>query len=151
MKSPLYRLKALALLVAAAHALPSLAAGPTATVRVEAQGFRNASGGVGCVLFNQAEGFPDLEEKAFRTVRVAVDQGRAVCEFTQVPEGTYAVAVVHDENRNRKLDKNFLGIPQEGWGVSNNVRPSMSAPKFEEAAFALQPGASKVLTIKIGY
>jgi uncharacterized protein (DUF2141 family) len=133
-------------------ALPSLAVEPTdATLRVDAQGFRNTNGAVGCVLFRQADGFPESEDKAFRVVRVPVDTDHATCEFTRVPPGTYAVAVLHDENRNRKLDKNFLGIPQEGWGVSNNVRPAISAPSFQDATFTLKAGANVVVPVKVGY
>ncbi len=51
----------------------------------------------------------------------------------EVPPGVYAVAVHHDANSNGKLDANFLGIPREGYGVSNDVRPRFRAPRFSEA------------------
>lgn len=130
----------------------SLAADPSASsVRVEAGTFRNTRGDAGCLLFKSGEGFPDQPDKAFRTVHVPIEQGRAVCEFRDVPAGTYAVAVLHDENLNHKMDRNFLGIPQEGWGVSNNVRPALSAPRFDDATFSLKPSAATTVTIKLGY
>jgi uncharacterized protein (DUF2141 family) len=51
----------------------------------------------------------------------------------EVPRGSYAVAAFHDENSNGKLDANFLGVPREGYGVSNDVRPRFRAPRFSEA------------------
>ena len=51
----------------------------------------------------------------------------------EVPPGVYAVAVYHDANSNGKLDANFLGIPKEGYGVSNDVRPRFRPPRFSEA------------------
>ena len=51
----------------------------------------------------------------------------------EVPAGVYAVAVHHDANSNGKLDTNFLGIPKEGYGVSNDVRAVFRAPRFAEA------------------
>jgi uncharacterized protein (DUF2141 family) len=52
--------------------------------------------------------------------------------------GTCTVIVHHDENKNGKRDKNFQGIPQEGYATSSNVRHLMSAPNFKEASFVVQ-------------
>ena len=60
---------------------------------------------------------------------------RAVCEFTAVMPGTYAVSVVHDENSNGKLDTNFIGMPREGVGASNDAKGHMGPPKFSAASF----------------
>jgi uncharacterized protein (DUF2141 family) len=54
-----------------------------------------------------------------------------------VPYGTYAVALYHDQNGNDELDTNFLGRPQEPYGFSKNARGTMGPPDFEEAAFTL--------------
>lgn len=67
------------------------------------------------------------------------------CVFERLTHGTYAVAVAHDLNGNRKTDRNFLGMPKEAWGVSNNARPSLRAPRFQEAVVQL----SENLTIAI--
>jgi uncharacterized protein (DUF2141 family) len=127
-------------------------ASPTDPIlRVEAATFRNARGDAGCLLFKASEGFPDQTDKAWRVLHVPIEQGRAVCEFKDVPAGTYAVVVLHDENLNHKMDKNFLGIPQEGWGVSNNVRPVLSAPRFQDATFTVKPSAPATVSIQLGY
>lgn len=69
----------------------------------------------------------------------AINWAAADCASTLVyraaiPYGRYAVVVYHDANSNGMLDKNGLGMPTETWGVSNNVRPFLRAPKFIECA-----------------
>ncbi|MBC7407411.1 MAG: DUF2141 domain-containing protein [Arcicella sp.] len=64
--------------------------------------------------------------------------------------GTYAIIILHDENGHKKMDTNFLGIPKEGYAVSNNVRRSLiDPPKYEVAKF-LHSGNSS-LKIKMAY
>ena len=125
----------------------SNAAPSDAIVRVEIASLRNAQGDVGCLIFNSPDGYPQTHAKAYKEMHAAIDGDHAVCEFKDVTPGTYAVIVFHDANQNGKLDKNFLGVPQEGYAASNNVRPLMSAPEFKEASFVV-PGAS-VTAIKL--
>ena len=62
--------------------------------------------------------------------------GDQVVSF-EVPPGTYAIAVYHDLNDNNKLDRNLIGYPKEPFGFSNNYRPTVAAPDFEDCAFQL--------------
>ena len=66
-------------------------------------------------------------------LRIRKDQAR--CDFEDIPPGTYAMAVVHDENMNGKLEMNWLGIPSEGYGFSNNAIGLLGAPSFSAAIF----------------
>ena len=140
-----------AAILSLSHQVAHAASPSDTTLRVEAATFRNVRGDAGCLLYKAAEGFPDQLDKAFRVLHVPIEQGRAVCEFKDVPDGTYAVIVLHDENLNKKMDNNFLGIPQEGWGVSNNVRPALSAPRFPDATFTVKPSTPATVTIQLGY
>lgn len=54
--------------------------------------------------------------------------------------GTYAIALTHDLNGNRRTDTDFLGRPTEDWGVSRGARPLLRAPRFDEAAFVARLG-----------
>jgi uncharacterized protein (DUF2141 family) len=63
-------------------------------------------------------------------------------------EGEYAVAVFQDENNNQKLDTNMFGVPQEPYGFSNNARPKLRAPTFDEAKISLW-GQSKLVQIRL--
>lgn len=147
---PLHALLAAALLCA----LPVrfAAAGPDDKgVRLEVSALRDAKGQVGCLLFASADGFPSDHAKAFGEKRVVIQGSRATCVFAEVPPGTYAAIVWHDENLNGKMDKNFVGMPQEGYGASNDVRPSFSAPGFKESSFAVKAGAVTAMPIRMGY
>jgi uncharacterized protein (DUF2141 family) len=57
--------------------------------------------------------------------------------FRDVKPGTYALGIFHDENNNGKFDTNFLGIPKEGWGSSNNPHVMRKAT-FDEAKFSVE-------------
>ncbi len=61
-------------------------------------------------------------------------------ELKDVPEGRYAIKAFHDVNDNGEMDFNWMGIPQEPYGFSNNASATMSAPKFEQAAFMVRKG-----------
>ena len=78
--------------------------------------------------------------------KVAAAKGEMQFKFSVLPEGVYAVQVMHDENDNDKLDTNFLGIPSEGYGFSNNPQV-MRRATFEEARFELKADAT--ITIRL--
>jgi len=77
---------------------------------------------------------PLSAQKNDYTITVPVDSKTVTCIF-KVPEGTYAIALYHDENDNNRCDRNFLGIPREGFGFSNNIKPYFSAPSFKACKF----------------
>ncbi len=63
-----------------------------------------------------------------------------------MPYGRYSIKAFHDENNNSKLDTNFLGMPTERYGFSNNARGRFGPPSFAEAAVTLN---SPQITIAI--
>ena len=65
-----------------------------------------------------------------------VEIGTAIYAF-EIPDGTYAIGIFVDVNYNNKMDRNFLGIPKEQYGFSNNAKGSFGPPSFEDAAFTL--------------
>jgi uncharacterized protein (DUF2141 family) len=104
---------------------------------VDVQGLKDARGEVGCALYRSAEGFPMAPERAAQQWLPAKADG-VECRFSALPTGRYAVAVSHDLNGNRKTDTNFVGMPTEAWGVSRGARPSLRAPRWDEAVMDLQ-------------
>src|SRR5258708_2936742 len=99
-------------------------------ITFEVVGLRNNNGIVGCSLFNSADGFPDKTDKAIKLANGKIADGRAICEFSNVAPGDYAISAFHDENSNGKLEKNFIGMPKEGVGASNDAKASFGPPKF---------------------
>jgi uncharacterized protein (DUF2141 family) len=116
----------------------SEAAGDTGvTLAVHASALRSQKGALVCRLFASGDGFPARPTyKAAR--RVTILGTEATCEFRDVRPGVYAVALFHDENGNGKLDTNFLGLPSEGVGTSNNKRPLVGPPSWGGSKFRLE-------------
>ena len=70
-------------------------------------------------------------------------------QFTlDLPDGSYAIALFMDLNGNKKIDKNFLGIPKEQYGFSNNAMGTLSAPTFAQAQFTLAGSAVQNINLK---
>jgi uncharacterized protein (DUF2141 family) len=117
-------------------------------VRVDA--VRSASGSIVAVLYGDNPA--DFLKKGKRLDKVfePARQGLvSVCLTAPVP-GIYAVAIYHDENGNEKFDKTWIGLPDEGYGISNNPKIFLSAPAFDEAKFEALNGPT-VIDIVVGY
>jgi uncharacterized protein (DUF2141 family) len=74
----------------------------------------------------------------------------ASCSLGHHAPGTYAIALLHDEDADGDMDTDFFGFPQEGYGFSSGARPGLGAPSFEDASF--EHGAERTLaTIRTRY
>jgi uncharacterized protein (DUF2141 family) len=120
----------------------------TAEIIILVSGVPSGKSKIACAVFSAEKGFPLDTSKAIVHSQRAV-QGEATCRFAGLPMGTYAAAVFHDENDNGHVDLNVFGIPTEAWGVSNNIRPKMRAPRFDEAFFKLDDGEIVKLEVRI--
>ena len=114
---------------------------------VEVKSIPNTKGTIFIGLFRQKDEFP-LFGKQYIGKIIPVTGKKMSHSFPELAEGKYAVAVYHDENKNGKLDKNYLGIPTEVYGFSNNARRTFSAPSFEEAAIDLKSDLTISITLK---
>jgi len=108
--------------------------------------FHNDKGIARIALFSSSDGFPDQPSMAVKTLDAEIRDGRLKASFVNVPYGVYAVSVLHDENRNGKMDTNWVGMPKEGYGASNDAKSSFGPPKFKDAKFFL---ATKELQLHI--
>ncbi len=120
----------------------------SADINVSIPGPLDPQGAIGCSLFAEEKGFP-MDNSRARVQWVASSPSGVQCSFSGLPDGAYAISVAHDLNGNQRVDANFVGIPVEGWGVSGNVRPSLRAPRFDEAVFRIQNGQSLSLQIRV--
>nr|WKN35248.1 DUF2141 domain-containing protein [Tunicatimonas sp. TK19036] len=113
-------------------------------------GLKNTQGNCNACLFSNADAFPGEAAEAVACKKGAISGSNAEVIFENVPAGTFAVSVFHDENDDGELNTNFLGIPQEGYGASGNVLPKMSAPSFEDNSFTVSDN-DIALEIKLRY
>ena len=105
-----------------------------------------ASGRVALALFSSANTFGDLRDPA--RLEAYILDGRDRYVLTDVPAGEYALMVYYDENDNLEIDKNFIGIPTEPLGFSNNYRPK-GPPSYTRAAFSLAQDEQREFTVDL--
>lgn len=120
-------------------------------IHVKILDIRNSKGAVACALFESPVGFPkEFLRHATNIMMIKVRDTKARCDFLDIPRGNYALAVIHDENMDGELATNWLGVPKEGYGFSNDAKALMGAPSFEDASFNYD-GQNLDMTIKLNY
>jgi len=121
---------------------PTLALADLPSVRVVVSGLSPAAGTVEISLFDSADSF--MVEPHLQQSGTAGEDGSFETEFVSLPDGEYAVVVVHDANDNGKLDSGFLGFGGEGYGFSNNAQSWFGWPDFEDAKIMVDQPATLV-------
>jgi len=123
-------------LAAASCSLISLSAGAeeVGVMEFTIHSIAPKGGQVGCALFKGKDGYPMKTEQAYERQYAKIEDGRATCRFEGLPAASYALSVMHDEDGDGELDKNFLGAPAEGWGTSNDAPPrTFGPPSWDDA------------------
>jgi len=117
------------------------------SVDVSVTGLRSTKGQVLVCLTANPKAFPDCS-KDKTAVRMAVKAASAARFSIIAPaNGTYAIALVHDENSNNKMDM-ALFLPKEGFGFSRNPAIGMGAPKFKSASFPVNGDTAQTIKMK---
>jgi len=124
--------------------------GSRGNIIVNADNFGSNKGEVRVALFKSETGFPDKPEKAYRRIKAEIKHKKSEIHFNSLRFGVYAICIFHDENSNGKLDTNWMGIPTEGYGFSNNAKAFMGPPSFEDAKFELNSDRMN-MRIKLQY
>ena len=106
-------------------------------------------------IYNNAEAFEGsvVKEKrsevgVFKGLELYLEPKDSMRLSIEIPDGEYAIAFFIDANGNKKLDKNFLGIPKEQFGFSNNAMGTLSAPSFEQAKFKVTGNTVQNIKLK---
>ena len=120
-------------------------------IKVNITNLKSNKGFVLVSLFKEGVGYPDKPEKAFRKAKLSITANNAAVIFNSLPAGSYAIAILHDENDDQKMNKNILGIPREGYGFSNNATAAFGPPRYSKASFRHTAGTATTLTIKTKY
>ena len=74
---------------------------------------------------------------AFKNYTIVVNEASETIVIKNLPKGDYAISLYHDKNSDNECNLNFLGIPKEGYGFSNNIKPKFSAPSYKDCKFSL--------------
>ena len=121
----------------------------TDRLEVTLTNIRNARGKLMIAVYDTANGFPESFDAAHLRIMIPAKPGKQTVSIIGLQNKDYALTVFHDENENGVLDKNALGMPLEGYGVSNNARNRFRAPDWTKAKFRMRDG--KKLFVKLAY
>jgi len=122
----------------------------TYSLTIEVKNLRNAKGVVQFALYNKNGSIPDEEYKnQYKILNGEIENGSSTITFKNIPAGKYAVNILHDENKNGKIDKGFI-LPIEGIGFSNFQSIGLTnRPNFSKASFELKE--NKTISVKVIY
>jgi uncharacterized protein (DUF2141 family) len=105
------------------------------SIEVKISNIREIKGDILVAIFNNED---DFLEKAVQSKSIKASGKQVTIKFENLPQGDYAVSIIHDENSNGELDKNVVGIPKEGFGFGNNAMGTFGPPAFEKAKVHLK-------------
>lgn len=120
-------------------------------IKVNIINLHNNKGYVLVSLFKNGEGYPNDPGKAFRKAKLPIQDKKASITFPGLPTSSYAIAILHDENDDQKMNKNFMGLPKEGYGFSNNTSGVFGPPGYNKASFRHTANTLTTLVIKMKY
>lgn len=115
---------------------------------IEIQNIEIVKGNIRIGIFNTSENFLK-QGSTFKSYVIAVEGRTETIIINDLPKGEYAFMLYHDKNSDAKLNQNFFGVPKEPFAFSNNVRPKLSKPTFEDCKFLL--AKDKILQVNLGY
>lgn len=121
--------------------------GEQVQLQITVEGAASDAGRVLIAILDSESEYDSENGKAVATAVWPVHERKAAGYFA-LPPGEYAVRLFHDENDNGEFDTNFLGIPLESYGFSNNVYAPFGPPSFQRAKVELQSGV-RDLTINL--
>lgn len=114
------------------------------TLVVNVTGVESNTGVVRIQIYNSEASYKAHKPGGgLRTGVLPINNGRAVWRVANLPYGDYAVLFYHDRDNNRVFKKNFLGIPQEGYGWSGKGG-GLGLPSFNDAKFRFSPTSTSV-------
>ena len=125
---------------------------PGYPLKIKVEGMRSGSGHLAISVFPKSESksFPDKADKAAEQIYVSLDGKTEIeVETRALPPGEYAVALLHDENSDKKLDT-IARIPKEGFGFSQNPRIFVGPPRVSRAQIEHGEKVEEVV-IKVRY
>lgn len=120
----------------------------TSSLTVEISGYSSTKGQLGIALYPSAQGFPSDAHHATIRKFYPLTGSTMTIHLGDLPLGTYALAIYHDENKNQMMDKNMFGVPLENFGFSQNPTIHFKSPSFRECAFELR-GGPKTVNVKL--
>jgi uncharacterized protein (DUF2141 family) len=115
----------------------------TGDMTVVITGIENNKGNIQIGLFNSEDSYKGKKKK-FKGAVIKVENEKVIWELKDIPYGNYAIKAFHDENGDDKINTNFLGIPTEKYGFSNNPSVFFGAPGYSKTKFVFDKVDEKI-------
>jgi|APSaa5957512622_1039677.scaffolds.fasta_scaffold72138_1 uncharacterized protein (DUF2141 family) len=142
-------MKKFMVLVLAFFVLNSLSYASESNIKIVVKGIKKKTGIMFISLNNSKEDYEKFKNKEpYKGIKKPVEDILLTDYFKDVPYGEYAIRIFHDVNSNGKLDANFLGVPEEPYGFSNNAKGFIGPPTFKYAKFIIDT-ANVTVTINL--
>lgn len=106
-------------------------------VIIELTNLRSTEGKILASIYDDPRSFPKTHDMKEQKILTHIPGEKMIIHFDDLPPGTYAIAIMHDENGDEKMNFSLLGFPKEGYCFTNNVRPKFRKPTFDESKFEL--------------
>lgn len=132
-------------IIVSAHSKETLEKG---NIIVTVTNIKNTNGYVKIALMNKEKQFK--EKNYFRKAKAKIVNNTSIYTFKNIPHGEYVISCFHDEDNDNKIKTNFIGIPKEGVGLSNNPKMKFGPPKFKDGVFILK-NKNKQIKISLVY
>ena len=117
-----------------------------ANITLKVQGIEEAKGIMSIALFDNEEDYSSEENYAFAG-DIPVKTKDFTYVMSDIPYGTYAIKIFYDVDSNGEMKKNWIGMPKEPFGFSNDAKAKMGPPSFEKASFEVKGDMDTVVNL----
>ncbi|MBL6446945.1 DUF2141 domain-containing protein [Fulvivirga sp. 29W222] len=114
-------------------------------LNITVENIKDPKGQLIVAIFNSKENYL---KKPFESQTIAVKHNNTSIKFKDLPQGQYSVSIIYDENNNGELDKNFFGIPTEGFGFSKKSMGTFGPPSYDDTKIELDGDVSITISLK---
>ncbi len=119
-------------------------------ISITISNIRSDKGIICLALYDHKDQFPHDPSRDYEFSKTLINDSSLEVILSDIPPGIYALSLLDDEDENHKMKYNILRMPKEGYGFSNNVKPRLSSPPFEDCTFIVNEGSTH-LEIRIQY
>lgn len=124
------------LLILILTCIAQVAISQTANLKLKVRNIEEVKGQICIAIYGSEEDYKDSENQVFGDC-IPVSSSDFEYVIKNLPKGTYMISIFHDVDSDKDLTTNWIGMPKEPFGFSNDAKGKMGPPKFEDASFEL--------------
>ncbi len=117
------------------------------TLNIEITDIRNHKGVIRISVYTAEKEYPYHPAKTYLVKKDSLAYGKIKTSITDLYPGYYGMCILDDENNSGQMESNIIGIPLEGFGFANNIKPFLKRPDYDRIVFHLFPGVNHIQLI----